>query len=188
MPNEPYAARFTFYVSRLGLASHKIHDNTISEDYKRMISDQIFSEQGVYLSILSLAPAQEVKDFVEALLARLAMVSLPVRVITSRTGLAMLPFTDSAKGVTFHLGETLLAEAHVQVGVQEGYAACLGRDLEQAIALAILDALLQSKTDAANAELPTILAFVAAAARQQQVQALALLHKIEATRVELETF
>lgn len=153
-----------------------------------MTTDQIFSEQGVYLSILALTPVQEVKDFVEALLARLATALIPVEVITNRTGLAMLPFTDSAKGATFHLGETLLAEAHVRVGNQEGYAACLGRDLEQAIALAILDALLQSKTATAQTEQPAILAFVGAAARQLQAQDLALLQKIEATRVELETF
>ncbi len=35
----------------------------------------------------------------------------------------MLPLTVSVKGVTFHLGETLLAEAHIQVGEQKGYAA-----------------------------------------------------------------
>jgi len=149
-----------------------------------MAPDQLFAEQSVYLSILTAIPAAEVKQFVEALLARLST----VQVITSRTGLAMLPFTDTVKGVTFHLGETLLAEAHVRVGDQEGYAACLGRDLAQAIALAILDALLQSNEATAKTEQPAILAFVAAAAQQQQAQEMALLHKIEATRVELETF
>jgi len=149
-----------------------------------MAPDQLFAEQSVYLSILTATPAEAVKQFVEALLARLST----VQVITSRTGLAMLPFTDTVKGVTFHLGETLLAEAHVRVGDQEGYAACLGRDLTQAIALAILDALLQSNEATAKTEQPAILAFVAAAAQQQQAQEMALLHKIEATRVELETF
>ncbi len=149
-----------------------------------MAPDQLFAEQSVYLSILTATPAEAVKQFVEALLARLST----VQVITSRTGLAMLPFTDTVKGVTFHLGETLLAEAHVRVGDQEGYAACLGRDLAQAIALAILDALLQSNEATAKTEQPAILAFVAAAAQQQQAQEMALLHKIEATRVELETF
>ena len=130
-----------------------------------MSPDQAFVEQGTYLSVLSLTPAQAVKGFVEELLARLSTVQITVQVIASRTGLAMLPFTDSVKGVTFHLGETLLAEAHVRVCDQEGYAACLGRDLEQAIALALLDATLQSKESAINAEQPAILAFVAAAAQ-----------------------
>ena len=149
-----------------------------------MISEQNFSEQSTYLSVLTATPAQAVKGFVEGILARLST----VQVINSRTGLAMLPFTDSVKGVTFHLGETLLAEAHVRVGDQAGYAACLGRDLEQAIALAILDALLQSKTATAKAEHAAILDFVATAAQQQQAEELALLQKIEATRIELETF
>jgi len=160
----------------------------ILENIKRMTSNQAFTDQSVYLSILTATPAQEVKYFVEALLARLSAVQVAVQVINSRTGLAMLPFTDSVKGITFHLGETLLAEAHVRVGDQGGYAACLGRDLEQAIALALLDAILQSNAVTAKAEQPAILAFVAAAAQQQQAQEMALLHKVEATRVELETF
>ena len=149
-----------------------------------MASEQVFAEQSTYLSILTATPAAAVKALVEALLVRLA----DVQVLTSRTGLAMLPFTDSVKGVTFYLGETLLAEAHVRVGAQEGYAACLGRDLEQAIALAILDAVLQSKAAAVQAEQPAILAFVAAAAQQQAAEEATLLQKVAATRVELETF
>lgn len=149
-----------------------------------MSSEQVFAEQSTYLSILTATPAAAVKALVEALLDRLAA----VQVLTSRTGLAMLPFTDSVKGVTFYLGETLLAEAHVRVGAQEGYAACLGRDLEQAIALAILDAVLQSKEAAVQTEQPAILAFVAAAAQQQAAEQAALLQKVAATRVELETF
>lgn len=143
-----------------------------------------FSDQSRYLSILTAAPPQSVKQLVEELLERLPT----VQVVTSRTGLAMLPFADSGQGVTFYLGETLLAEAHVQVGGQEGYAACLGRDLEQAIALAILDATLQSQESAARAEQPLILTFVAAAAQEQEAQDVQLLRKVEATRVELETF
>lgn len=158
------------------------------EDCYHMISEQAFSEQGAYLSVLTATPAQEIKQFAETVLGRLATGQVPVEVLASRTGLAMLPFTDSVKGVTFHLGETLLAEAHVRVGRQEGYAACLGRDLEQAIALALLDALLQSDEPSMKAEQPAILAFVAVAAQQQSDQEMALLHKIEATRIELETF
>jgi alpha-D-ribose 1-methylphosphonate 5-triphosphate synthase subunit PhnG len=152
--------------------------------FSLMPSFQAYTDQSVYLSVLTATPAPEVKNFVETLLERVA----GVEVLTSRTGLAMLPFTDSVKGVTFYLGETLLAEAHVRVGAQEGYAACLGRDLEQAIALAILDALLQSNEPAALAEQPAILHFVANAHHQQQQEESALLRKIEATRVELETF
>lgn len=149
-----------------------------------MSPEQAFSAQDVYLSVLTATPAQDVKQLVEALLVRLAA----VEVINSRTGLAMLPFADSAKGVTFYLGETLLAEARVRVGEQEGYAACLGRDLEQAIALAILDAVMQSNEPAMRAEQSALLTFISAAAQQQAAAEIALLGKIEATRVELETF
>ncbi|MBX3015652.1 MAG: phosphonate C-P lyase system protein PhnG [Caldilineaceae bacterium] len=147
-----------------------------------MLSD--FSEQTTYLSILTAAPAAAVKDFVEALLVRLPQ----VEVLTSRTGLAMLPMQDSAQEATFHLGEVLLAEAHVRVDEQDGYAACLGRDLEQAIAIAILDALLQGHTPPALAEQPATQAFLARLAAQQASEEQTLLRKIEATRVELETF
>ncbi len=153
-------------------------------DTAPMSTEQVFADQSTYLSILTAADGAAVKDFVEPLLARLSA----VEVLASRTGLAMLPFTDSVKGITFYLGETLLAEAHVRVGAQEGYAACLGRDLEQAIALALLDAILQSNEAAVVAEQPAILAFVAAAAQQQTEEEAALLRKVAATRVELETF
>lgn len=149
-----------------------------------MSTEQAFSEQEVYLSVLTAVPAHEVKQVAEALLTRLAH----IEVVASRTGLAMLPFTDSVKGITFYLGEILLAEAHVRVGAQEGYVACLGRDLEQAIAIAIFDAVLQSKEPTVMAEQPPLLAFIAAAAQQQAAEEMALLRKIEATHVELETF
>lgn len=142
------------------------------------------TDQSTYLSILTATPAADVKALAETLLAQIA----DVQVIASRTGLAMVPFADSVKGVTFHLGETLLAEAYVRVEGQEGYAACLGRDLEQALALAIFDAILQSSEPPARAHQATLLDFVAASARQQQAEEAALLRKIEATRVELETF
>ena len=141
-------------------------------------------DQGSALSILTATPAEEVKQFVETLLVHLP----DVEVTNCRTGLAMLPFVDSVKGITFHLGETLLAEATVTVAGQAGYAACLGRDLEQAIAIAILDALLQSAAEAAIVEYPTILEFINQAADALQKQELELLRKVESTRVELETF
>ncbi|MFN8440208.1 MAG: phosphonate C-P lyase system protein PhnG [Caldilineaceae bacterium] len=141
-------------------------------------------DQSSALSILTATPAEEVKQFVETLLARLPS----VEVTNCRTGLAMLPFVDSVKGITFHLGETLLAEATVAVAGQTGYAACLGRDLEQAIAIAILDAVLQNSAEAVSMERPIILEFINRAADAQQKQELELLRKIESTRVELETF
>jgi alpha-D-ribose 1-methylphosphonate 5-triphosphate synthase subunit PhnG len=140
-------------------------------------------DQSHYLSVLAQAGAEEISLFAEGLLPHLA----PVEVIQNRTGLAMLPTTDSVQGGVFHLGEVLVAEAHVRVGQQEGYAACLGRNLVQALALAILDAVLQD-VDAHQAVKPQVIAFVDELAARQAVAERELLQKIETTRVELEVF
>lgn len=141
------------------------------------------ADQSRYLSILAQAGAEEVKLFTETLLPDLP----PIKVIQNRTGLAMLPATDSVKGGVFHLGEVLVAEAQVRMGEQEGYAACLGRDLVQALALAILDALLQD-VEAYPALKPLVMAFVDDLAVEQQLAQEELLRKVESTRVELEVF
>lgn len=140
-------------------------------------------DQSHYLSVLARTPAPETTEFTEGLLPQLPA----VQVIQNRTGLAMLPATDSVKGGAFHLGEVLLAEAHVRVGEAEGYAACLGRDLVQALAIAILDAVLQDPQGdgAVKAE---ILHFVERQAERQATADTDLLRKVETTRVELEVF
>ena len=110
----------------------------------------------------------------------------PVQVLQNRTGIVMLPYTDSVKGIQFHIGEVLMAEAHVRLNLispVEGYGACMGRDLQQALAIALLDAALR-----ANIHADAIHAFVSAHAAQLQRADDALLHKVEATRVEMETF
>lgn len=140
-------------------------------------------DQGFYLSVLAQAGADEVKLFTEGLLPDIS----PVEVIQNRTGLVMLPATESAQGSVFHLGEVMVAEAHVRVGRQEGYAVCLGRDLVQVLALAILDAILQD-VEANQAIKPRILAFVDRLAERQLLNEETLLRKIESTRVELEVF
>lgn len=131
------------------------------------------------LSILTHAPAQVVKSFVDDLLLQLG----EIIVQQNRTGLVMVPATDSVDGTIFHLGEVLLAEAYVMVEGHPGYAACMGRDLEQALALAILDA-------AQRGQLYTeqINVFVAEQARLLQEQEQHLLRQVEATRVNMETF
>jgi alpha-D-ribose 1-methylphosphonate 5-triphosphate synthase subunit PhnG len=139
-------------------------------------------EQGNYLAVLAGAPAAEVKAFVEDLLANLTY----VEVIENRSGLVMLPYKDTVKGETFFLGEVLVSEAHVRVGTQEGYAACLSRDLEQALAIAILDALLQSPSN--HPLQAACQAFVQTQAAAQAREDAELLRQVEATRVELEVF
>jgi alpha-D-ribose 1-methylphosphonate 5-triphosphate synthase subunit PhnG len=144
-----------------------------------MVSDQLVADQAAYLSILSQAPAQQVKQFADDLLPLLGA----VEVLQNRTGLIMLPATDSVQGTAFYLGEVLIAEAHVRLADVEGYGACLGRDLQHALAVAILDAALR-----AGQQTDQIATFV-----DEQGRALAaaddqLLRAVEATRVEMETF
>jgi len=132
------------------------------------------------LSVLASAPADEVKTFAEALLDALG----ELRVLANRSGLVVLPATDSAQGAQFHLGEVLVSEAHIALAAgQEGYGMCLGRDLVQALALAVIDAALANEQATER-----ISAFVQAQQAAQQAADDHLLRQVEATRVEIETF
>ncbi|HVU13238.1 MAG TPA: phosphonate C-P lyase system protein PhnG [Phototrophicaceae bacterium] len=136
--------------------------------------------QSEYLTILSHAPAAAVKALAEAVIPRLG----DILVLQSRTGLVMLPAIDSAQGTVFHLGEILTSEAHVRIsGGVEGYGMCLGRDLEQAMAMALLDAALTARIEADPIE-----AFLRAQSEAQQQADETLLRQVQATRVEMETF
>jgi len=132
------------------------------------------------LSTLTHAPAEAVKAFAEDLIPRLGT----IHVLVNRTGLVMIPYTDSAGGVTFHLGEVLVSEAQVSIaeGVQ-GYALVVGRDLVQALAIALIDAAAR-----AGIAQDVIDAFARDHAGQQAVADHDLLTQIEATRIEMETF
>lgn len=135
--------------------------------------------QSDYLSVLARAPAGDVKSFAEMLIPELDA----IEVLRNRTGLVMLPMRDTAQGALFYVGEALVAEAHVRIAGGEGYAACLGRDLEQALAIALIDAAMT-----AGIAHERIVAFVS----QQQVALAAadaaLLAQVAQTKVEMETF
>ncbi len=135
--------------------------------------------QVMLLETMARSPAAAVKQFAEAIIPQLE----PIEVLANRTGLAMLPMTDPAHGTLFYLGEVLIAEAHVRLASAEGYAACLGRDLEQALAIALLDAAL-----AAGVAADAIFAFAAAQRAALDAADAALDAQIAATRVEMETF
>jgi len=92
-------------------------------------------DQDEYQSILSRSPAAVVKQFAETIIPLLG----PIQVLHNRTGLAMAPMRDTGQDRAFYLGGALIAEAHVRLGKTEGYGACLGCDLEQALAIALLD-------------------------------------------------
>ncbi|UCI31702.1 phosphonate C-P lyase system protein PhnG [Mesorhizobium sp. B4-1-4] len=136
---------------------------------------------GEALRILAASRPASIRAVAERILDDLG----EVVVITNRTGLAMLPYQDTVKGTAFHLGEVLVAEAHIAVpgrGV-EGYGAVVGRDLEQAMAIAVIDAAMAAHHDTASiAELlDAEHAYQREADRQR-------LRKVEATRVQMETF
>jgi len=136
--------------------------------------------QGEALTILTHAPADDVKALAESILPSLGA----IQVLKNRTGLIMLPYTDSAGGVTFHLGEILVSEAHVEIenGTQ-GYALVTGRDLVLAVGIAVLDAARQ-----ANIESERITQLLHAAAQASATADEHLLKQVEATRIEMETF
>lgn len=136
-------------------------------------------QQEEYLSVLCNTPAETLKPFVELLLPQFET----IEVQQNRTGLIMMPFQESVKKTTFHIGEVLVAEARVNVNGTEGYAACLGRDLEQAVGVAILDAAMQG-----GMHTDTILQFVQSQATIQQQHEETLMKQVESTRVEMETF
>lgn len=132
---------------------------------------------GQHLSVLARADAVRIKAAAEVALPSLG----PIDVVTSRTGLVMLPLRDTVKGTDFFLGEVLVAEAHIRAGGLDGYGMVTGRDLERAMAMAVLDLALGLGNTAA-------LDFIAAEARIQNAEDEARLRQIEATRVEMETF
>ncbi|WP_454852551.1 phosphonate C-P lyase system protein PhnG [Rhizobium binxianense] len=139
-----------------------------------------FSHAGM-LDILARADAETLKAVAEKLLDELGA----AEVLASRTGLAMLPYVDTVQNTAFHLGEVLMAEAYIRLperGV-EGYGAVVGRDLEQAMAMAVVDAAAASGVQSAGIE-----AFLTREHRRQAQADEARLRKVEATRVRMETF
>lgn len=136
--------------------------------------------QTEYLTVLTHSPAQAVKALAEDVLDQIENVT----VLKNQTGLAMVPYRDSANGTVFHLGEVLVAEAHIQLddGTQ-GYGMVMGRDNTLAMAVAVMDAAMQS-----GIMVDAITKFVAEQQQLQQEADTELLRKVEATRVEMETF
>ncbi|MDZ4718024.1 MAG: phosphonate C-P lyase system protein PhnG [Roseiflexaceae bacterium] len=136
-------------------------------------------DQSTILSILSRTQPQEVKLFAEDLIPDLG----PIEVVRNRTGLVMLPAIEPVKGAAFYLGEALIAEAYIRLAETEGYAACLGRDLEQALAIGLIDA-----ARAGSIATQKINDFVTRQAALQATADQQLRVAVEATRVEMETF
>ncbi|MEL7300815.1 MAG: phosphonate C-P lyase system protein PhnG [Pseudomonadota bacterium] len=131
------------------------------------------------LSTLARADGARLKAFAETLIPALG----DVEVVQSRSGLVMLPMRDTAQGVAFHLGEVLMSEAHIRRSDSQGYGMRRGHDLEASMAMALVDLAMAEGVEQAACE-----AFCA-----QEAQALAdadtdVLRRVEATRVNMETF
>jgi alpha-D-ribose 1-methylphosphonate 5-triphosphate synthase subunit PhnG len=130
------------------------------------------------LDIRARADAGRLAALAEGLLGALGA----VEVVQSRTGLVMLPMRDTVQGTDFHLGEVLVAEAHIRAAGTEGYGIVVGRDLNRAMAMAVVDAA------ACLGQTPEIRAFLHREAMEQAATDTARLCAVEATRVDMETF
>ncbi|MEM9241675.1 MAG: phosphonate C-P lyase system protein PhnG [Pseudomonadota bacterium] len=131
------------------------------------------------LGVLARADASKLKSFAETLIPDLG----EIEVLQSQSGLVMLPMRDTAKGVAFHLGEVLMSEAHIRKGDVQGYGMRRGHDLEASMAMALVD--LAMSTDVRRADCK---AFCDAQAEALQQADDDLLRRVEATRVNMETF
>lgn len=137
-------------------------------------------DQAEWLGVLTNAHSGSVVNLAEVVLEELGEVT----VLVNRTGLMMQPYRDSREGGLFHLGEVLVAEAHIQLSSgTEGYGMVLGRDTLFAMAVAVIDAALQDKV-----MVPEIAAFLDAERASQAAADETLLRQVEATRVEMQTF
>lgn len=136
-------------------------------------------EHATLLAILARAEADALKAVAEPLIGGLGEISVQ----ENRTGLVMLPMRDTARGVHFHLGEVLMSEARITAGGIEGYGMRRGRDLEAAMAMAVVDL-----SVALGRAHEAISAFVAGQAAHQQTEDRDTLCRVEATRVDMETF
>jgi len=131
------------------------------------------------LDVLARADAEALKACAEPLLGHLP----DIAVIENRTGLVMLPMRDTAQGTHFHLGEVLMSEARIAAAGQDGYAMRRGRDLEAAMAMAVIDLAV-----ALGVGHGPVAAFLEDASAAQAAEDEATLRRVEATRVYMETF
>ena len=103
--------------------------------------------------------------------------------LENRTGLVMLPMLDTAHGVNFHLDEVLVSGARNTAGGYDGYGMRRGRDLEAAMAMALIDLAVASGV---SHEVCT--AFLDQEAAAHAAADTDRLKRVEATRVDMEPF
>lgn len=86
--------------------------------------------------LLARADVAGLAAFAESVLPALGK----VEVVHGRTGLLTLPMRGMMQGADFHPGEVLVAEVQIRAGGAEGCGRSVGRDLERAMAMAVVDA------------------------------------------------
>ncbi|MGB3028469.1 phosphonate C-P lyase system protein PhnG [Paradevosia shaoguanensis] len=135
---------------------------------------------GEALDTLARSRPEGLKALAESVLEDLG----DLRVIANRTGLVMVPMRDTVENVDFHLGEVLVSEAHIadEAG-NVGYGMITGRDLERAMAMAVVD--LAFSSGRSTAAITAFLETEAAALAERDAERM---RGVEATRVEMETF
>lgn len=132
------------------------------------------------LGLLARARPEGLKQLAETMLDSLGEIS----VITNRTGLVMVPMRDTVENVDFHLGEVLVSEAHIaDAAGNVGYGMVTGRDLERAMAMAVVDLCV-----AATGPQSAVSLFLAEEAAHLAQEEDKRMRQVEATRVEMETF
>ena len=132
------------------------------------------------LNILARARPERLKALAETVLDGMDA----IKVVTNRTGLVMVPMRDTVENVDFHLGEVLVSEAHItDASGTIGYGMVTGRDLERAMAVAVVDLRL-----AGAGYDPAIAAFLTSEGAFLAAQDEQRMRQVEATRVEMETF
>lgn len=132
------------------------------------------------LDILARARPERLKALAETLLERMGEIT----VLANRTGLVMVPMRDTVENVDFHLGEVLVSEAHIaDAAGHVGYGMVTGRDLERAMAMAVLDLRI-----AAIGEEPVTRDFLFEERTYLAAEDEKRMRQVEATRVEMETF
>ena len=137
-------------------------------------------DHAAMLTTLARARPDRLKAMAETVLAHMG----DIEVIANRTGLVMVPMRDSVENVDFHLGEVLVSEAHIRDGAGHvGYGMVNGRDLERAMAMAVIDLHV-----AAAGQNEAILRFLAEESAHVRAQDETRMRQVEATRVEMETF
>lgn len=138
-------------------------------------------DHAAILNILARARPERLKALAETVLEKIGS---DITVIANRTGLVMVPMRDTVENVDFHLGEVLVSEAHItDTTGNAGYGMVTGRDLERAMAMAVIDLRLAS---AGRDE--AIAGFLTEEKRHLQSGDDLRMRQVEATRVEMETF